>query len=289
MRAISKIPPAFRHHGCKASIAPWIVSHFPRSIISYCEPFCGTAAVFFNLPGAPDYAILNDRSGNICNFFRVHRRAGRALKRALELTPYSRDELEICDHISPELPPLERARRFAARSLMSMSYSSPGKASFRFLERNQEGGFRPPRILHRTDHFDFLVSRLQDAQIENRDYREVLGRLKYPDTVVYLDPEYPEEVIGSAAGKQYDHPFHRKEQHEELIEMVLSHPSVIVLSSYPNALYDDRLLSRGWRRFTKQTRDRRKRKRIEALYINSAGLLRMPEPELFGGCGNGAM
>lgn len=81
----------FRYPGSKWSIAEWIISHFPDEYekMIYLEPFVGSGAVFFNKnPGRVE--TINDLESEIVNVFRVLRDQPDALKRALELTPYSR-------------------------------------------------------------------------------------------------------------------------------------------------------------------------------------------------------
>ena len=83
----------FRYPGSKWSIADWIIGHFPAGYekMVYLEPFCGSGAVFFNKkPGAVE--TVNDLDSDIVNRFRVLREQPEELRRALELTPYIREE-----------------------------------------------------------------------------------------------------------------------------------------------------------------------------------------------------
>lgn len=51
------IKPILKYPGAKWALAPWIVQHLPR-MPHYVEPYCGSAAVFFNLPWRPKHAVL---------------------------------------------------------------------------------------------------------------------------------------------------------------------------------------------------------------------------------------
>ena len=90
----------------------------------YIEPFAGSGAVFFNKnPGAVE--TINDLDGDVVNLFWVLREQPDELKRALKLTPYSRDEydrsFEACDD------PLERARRYMVRTTQAIGARLDGK------------------------------------------------------------------------------------------------------------------------------------------------------------------
>ena len=83
-----------KYPGGKWRIADWIISHFPTHKV-YCEPFFGSGAVFFSK--SADYIeTINDIDGNVVNLFRVCRERPDELARALELTPWARDEYVRC-------------------------------------------------------------------------------------------------------------------------------------------------------------------------------------------------
>src|SRR3954470_1229963 len=106
--------PILRYHGGKWLLAPWILSHFPAHRV-YVEPFGGAASVL--LQKERSYAeVYNDLDGEVVNVFRVARDRGAELRRALELTPFSRDDFLLAYRLSPNA--LERARRTVARSFM---------------------------------------------------------------------------------------------------------------------------------------------------------------------------
>lgn len=81
-----------KYPGGKARIASWIISHFPPHN-TYCEPFFGSGAVFFNK--APDkIETINDIDGDVVNFFRVCRDDPESLSRLISLTPSAREQSE---------------------------------------------------------------------------------------------------------------------------------------------------------------------------------------------------
>jgi DNA adenine methylase len=86
--------PAFRYHGSKFRLAPWVIQHFPPHK-TYVEPFGGAAGVL--LRKQRSYSeVYNDLDSEVVNFFAVLReqKSRVALIEMLELTPYSRHEFQ---------------------------------------------------------------------------------------------------------------------------------------------------------------------------------------------------
>ena len=109
MNAILKYP------GGKWRIADWILSFFPEHKV-YLEPYFGSGACFFNKK--PSYIeTINDVDGNIVNLFRVCRDYPEELAKAINLTPFARDEFISCN--APSDNPVELARRTLVRYFQS--------------------------------------------------------------------------------------------------------------------------------------------------------------------------
>lgn len=106
---------AFGWYGGKFSHLDWLLPLLPETI-HYCEPFGGSAAVLLNRKPSP-VETYNDVYGDVVLFFRVLREQPDELIRAIGLTPFSREELEIaCSEPSSALSDIERARRFFVRA-----------------------------------------------------------------------------------------------------------------------------------------------------------------------------
>jgi len=106
--------PLLRYHGGKWLLAPWIISNFPAHRV-YVEAFGGAGSVLLRKERAYG-EIYNDLDNEIVNLFRVGRARGDELRRALELTPFSRVEYRLSFEVSDD--PVEQARRTVTRSLM---------------------------------------------------------------------------------------------------------------------------------------------------------------------------
>lgn len=221
-----------KYPGSKWKIADWIISFFPKHKV-YLEPFFGSGAVFFKKE--PSYIeTINDIDGNIVNLFRVCREHPQELAKAINLTPFSRDEFISCYEQSAE--PIERARRTLVRFHQSFGTTNSLKNSWRNVQTY--GGPRcatmwnclPEAIIN-------CCTRLKDAQIENKDAIELIRRYDDEDTLIYIDPPYPQELRKKNMYK-YEYSL---EQHKELLKIIKQSKSMIIISGYDNELYNTEL------------------------------------------------
>lgn len=118
--------PVLRYHGGKWKLAEWLIGLMPPHRV-YVEPFGGGGSVLMRKPRS--YAeVYNDRWAEVVNVFRVLRDPAQASKliRALELTPYARDE--FVGSYQDASSPVEEARRTILRSFMGFGSGSVSRA-----------------------------------------------------------------------------------------------------------------------------------------------------------------
>jgi len=175
----------FPYVGGKNRIAKKIIEIFPKHT-TYIEPFAGGAQVFFHKDPSP-VEVLNDRFGEIVNFYRVCQSHHDELVRTLKFALASREWFERFAKQKPEgLTDIQRAARFY------------------YLQKNAFGGL----IVKQNYHYSVAQSpnfnaervpeviekvhkRLAKVQIENLPYEEVLRRYdRGPSCLFYLDPPY---------------------------------------------------------------------------------------------------
>lgn len=253
--------PVLKYPGAKWRLSDWIIDMIPPHI-SYVEPYFGSGAIFFNKPKS-QIETINDIDGEIVNFFRVCRDHPDELSRLINLTPWSRQELQNCNLQIDN--PIERARRTAVSCYMVFGSRRVSK-TFRYTsgcaknpgpDNTKLWGCLPETITE-------VAQRLKCAQIENRPALEIIQRFNGPEALLYLDPPYVKNTR-TLHGDQYTHEMNDKD-HVELLEAILRHRGKIIISGYDNPLYNDALT--GWEKHSINARIERGRSRMETVWLN---------------------
>lgn len=248
--------------GTKWSIADKIVELMPKHSI-YLEPFLGSGAVFFTkIPCNTE--ILNDLDGEIVNLFKCIRDNPEELARAVQFTPYSREEYKGSYNRSGT--DIERARQFLIRSNMaragmqyySSSWRHAGPVLGATCKQRVTGDWNriPDRILEAT-------SRLKDAEIENTDALELIKKYNRSDCLIYVDPPY---LLSTRRQRYYNVEMTDEEEHEKLIEVLKKHSGPVLLSGYDSDLYNE--LLRGWDRKEISSQAEQGKARTEVIWTN---------------------
>ena len=227
------------YFGGKHLMAGRLLPLFPEHR-TYVEVFGGAASLLFAKESSP-VEVYNDLDSDLVNFMRVLR--DRKLfpdfyNRAC-LSPYSRDEWLFCrDHLNDDPSPVERARRFFV--LARFSFSGLVGSSFGIDVTGSKGGMVQKASAYQgvLGILPRLSERLMSVLIENKDFRNLIKVYDSEHTLFYLDPPYMPETRRSGA---YKHEM-TTEDHRELIEILKTIKGKVILSGYPNELYD----SLGW-------------------------------------------
>jgi DNA adenine methylase len=293
--------PILRYHGGKFRLAPKLIGVFPPHRI-YTEAFAGGASVLLLKPRS--YAeVYNDLDGEVVNVFRVlqNRRKAKALEAALRLTPYARREFLLS--YKQGRSDIERARRTIIRSFMgfgsdSISRMKASRAGFNTRlssvmstgfrwNANQSGTTPASDWANYPANIAQFCERLQGVVIEQRDAREILQKMDSAETLHYVDPPYPGSTRkignGTTPEHRYRHEMTADKDHEDLAELLRSLRGMVIISSYPNPLYE-RLFA-GWRtvewtggQFCSSNTN--SQKRTERVWLNDAAWLQMPQQRL---------
>lgn len=236
----------FRYPGSKWSIAKWIISHFPEGYekMVYLEPFLGSGAVFFNKrPGAVE--TINDLDDDVVNLFQILRERPEDLKKALWLTPYSREEYDRA--FEPCEDSLEQARRFMVRTTQAIGAKlGHGKCGWRNHKQMKIGG-TACKWAGITETIDEAAARLRGGtknlvQIEKMDALRLIERYNTPDALIYIDPPYVRSTRKS--GALYVHEM-TDEGQKRLLGLIASSKAKIIISGYDSEMYNEML--KGWR------------------------------------------
>ena len=252
-----------------------IIPHFPPHH-TYVEPFGGSAAVLLNKEPSP-VEVYNDIDSNLVTIFRVLRDHPDELRRALELTPYSREEYVRCLGPLDGLDDVEKARRLIVRYRQTFGgkgqTATPGRWSYAVAASSRGMADTVSRWLSTIDKvLPSVVERFRRVQIENLPWQEIIRRYDTPETLFYCDPPYLLSTRNGGVG--YEHEM-TVEEHRELAEVLNSVKGHVVLSGYASPEYDE--WYRGWKRvefdatlFARQDRKRSRDKRTEVLWIKPA-------------------
>jgi DNA adenine methylase len=272
--------PIVRYHGGKLMLAPWIIANFPAHRV-YVEAFGGGGSVLLRKP--PSYAeIYNDLDGEIVNVFRMARERGDELVRALELTPFAREEFE--ESYEECADPLERARRTILRSFAGFgSAAACGEVSGFRAASNRSGTTPAHDWRNYPTALVQIIERLRGVVIENRDAVEVMQQHDGDDTLHYVDPPYVHETRsaktrGTVTRKAYKFEL-TNAQHAELAEYLKSLRGMVLVSGYRSELYD-RLFA-GWAKTERAAHADGARDRVECLWLNRAAESLARAPQMF--------
>lgn len=259
--------PAFRYHGSKWNLAPWIMGFFPDHEC-YVEPFGGAGAVL--LQKSRSYLeVYNDKAGNVVNFFRMLRDNPDALIRAIELTPYARAEFLLAYQDDPD--PVERARRFYVLAYQAIAGAT---AQWRTGWRRQKvvtkqhgrNRMKPAALsFMETDHLYQVANRFRGVQIECEDALAIIQRYDSPTTLFYLDPPYPSSVRGRWAKTAYAHEMD-DEAHWALARSAHDIMGMALISGYQCELYDE--IYGDWQRVDRVARINGPGSAVESLWLS---------------------
>lgn len=229
--------PILKYFGAKWSAAARIVPMLPR-MARYVEPYCGSAAIYLNLPWQPYHAILNDLNGDIVNLFRVIREQPKRLMRAVSLTPYAEAEHAAAWDVDiQQSDAVERARLFLVRQWMNHG-GVLSRAGFRHRGRSTSSSSTTSLWRDLPQRITDVIEPLRHAEILSRPAIDVITYYNNPDTLLVVDPPYPLSVRGGR--KYYSHEMSDAD-HLQLIEALQSHTGPVALCGYRCDLYSQAL------------------------------------------------
>lgn len=255
--------PTLKYPGSKWRTADWIISHMPEHQ-SYLEPFFGSGAVLFNKPPAT-YETINDIDGRVVQFFRTCREEPDALAEALSLTPWARDEFDAAHDCMPWDSEVEQARKFAVRCWMSFGGRVEKNRWRNTTASHTNPGPNTTKIWHRLpETVQIVAQRMLNVQIDNVPAVDIIRRFNGPECLIYADPPYMRSTR-TLNGDQYKYEM-TDADHIDLLNALLDHKGMVLLSGYNSDLYMDIL--KGWRVVTKQERANLGAPRTEYLWIN---------------------
>jgi len=259
-----------RWFGGKFYTADKIIALMPNHLC-YAEPFFGAGHVFFKKPKA-EVEVINDIDLSIYSFFKVlsnENLFNEFIKKVYLLYSHRKifeEQGEVLRDKSANI--VDKAVAFFYRISLAFGARVKNNSYVSGFSRNNAQSFNSAKR-----RLFFAHERLRNVFVECKDWKEVVKQYDSDDTLLYCDPPYIHDTRKSK--DDYEHEM-TNEQHEELINILLSLKSKVILSGYANPIYE-RLEKNGWRRIDIETycwcynakdtngvRD----KRIESLWLN---------------------
>ncbi len=253
--------------------------------LHYVEPFAGGLAVLLakdpfdpaKFWGEKGYEqgvseVVSDIHRELTNFWQVLQREETfaAFQRRIEATPFSQIEWEGAEarqHPATDCD-VEAAVTFFIRCRQSRA---GGFRDFATLSRNRtrrKMNEQAAAWWNCVEGLPAVAARLRRVVILNLPATEVIRQQDGEATLFYLDPPYLHET--RATPGTYKHEMN-EEEHRELLAAIKKCRGKVMLSGYPNSLYDEALT--GWNRHdfaidNKAAGGKAKRQMTEAVWMN---------------------
>lgn len=185
--AVDPVAPAAAWLGGKRNLSRALVrlidSERPRL---YAEPFVGMGGVFLRRRIKAPVEVINDRSRDVANFFRILQRHYVPFVEMLRWQLTTRADFDRLMATDPDTQTdLERAARF----LYLQTCTFGGKVAGRSfgVDYAQGAAFN---LLSIVPRLEALHARLASVTVECLGYGEFIARYDRPETLFYCDPPY---------------------------------------------------------------------------------------------------
>lgn len=237
MRPADSLVQPLKWHGGKFYLAPKLIALMPPHT-HYVEPFFGGGSVL--LTKTPDGVseVVNDVHQELTNFWRVlqDEESFAKFRRVIDAMPFSQVEWEQASEPSDD--PIRRAVNF----FVLCRQSRAGKlTAFATLSRNRTRrrmNEQASSWMTAVEGLPDVAARLKRVVVLCGSAVKVIRAQDGPNTLFYLDPPYVHESRVTIA--DYDHEM-TTQQHIELLDAVVACEGKVMLSGYPNDLYDRHL------------------------------------------------
>ena len=205
--------PFLKWAGGKTQLLDELLKRVPQDFNTYYEPFIGGGALYFAI--SPSKAVIADINDDLINVYNVVRDNPEELLEAL--SKYKNDKdfyYEVRSQDQNTLSPIDRAARliYLNRTCFNGLYrvNKSGQFNVPFAS------YKNPNIVQ-TERIMTASNTLNDTQVFNASFEEVLMGAKKGD-FIYLDPPYyPKDVYSDF--KRYNKEQFYKEDHQKLANL----------------------------------------------------------------------
>jgi len=185
---VTPVLPVAPYQGGKKNLAARLCAKIEsRPHRLYAEPFVGMGGVFLRRSMRPKAEVINDRSREVANLFRIVQRHYVPFLEMMRFQITTRAEFErLVKTPADTLTDLERAARFLYLQRTGFGGKVAGTAVFG-VSPDRPAKFDVTKV---GPMLEDLHSRLAGVTIECLDFAEFLTRYDRPRTLFYLDPPY---------------------------------------------------------------------------------------------------
>jgi len=173
----------YRQYGGKASIAKWVVSHFPEHRV-YMEPCCASAAVLLAKPRS-FIEIINDLDDRIMGMWRAIKSRPEQLAALLWATPYT-----AANWREQPVGDIDQAVLLMAQG--TQFYCGNGNSSTWSLDKCPDPHKPSPEVW--ADWFQRVLpaaNRMRGVALLHEDALVAIQRVyRDPEALIYVDPPY---------------------------------------------------------------------------------------------------
>jgi DNA adenine methylase len=245
--ATTRLTPPLKTHGGKGGhqgkLARWIISRM-RPHRNYVEPFFGGGSVL--LAKDPDNVceIANDLNHRLTHFWKTLRDGSLfpGFLRLAQATEFGEGVWAEAGEKLDDPDPAVRAWAFFVRVRQSLGGRMKEFATLTTNRTRQKMNEQASAWLSAVGGLPDVHARLRRVAILNGDALDAIRQHDGPNTLTYCDPPY---LHSTRVSKDTYGEFEMTEaDHRQLLDVLLACKGRVMLSGYPNALYDDALA--GW-------------------------------------------
>jgi DNA adenine methylase len=191
------------YYGGKHNLLPELLKLIPQHF-HYCEPFCGSAKLFFALPPAPA-ETLNDSNGKLITFYEVAKDPVESEKLLLlcEKTLHSESQFKRAKKILKNERGYTKAYiAWATWCILIQSHGAilASNSGWSFSYDNRPKQIAVSRISFHKRNIDQICKRLENVSLFCKDALKIIENADSKKTFFYIDPPYPEANQGHYKG-----------------------------------------------------------------------------------------
>jgi DNA adenine methylase len=242
----SRLVSPVKYHGGKTYMSSKLIPLMPDHR-HYVETHGGGLSILLAKDPIGVSEVVNDIYGHLMAFWSVLQNEAlfQRFKRLCEATPFSSEQWKQSQKQLSNDDPVVAAHAFLVQNRLSRQGLHK---DFATLSRNRVRRGMNEQVsswLTAIDGLQEVHERLKRVVILNRDALDVIQQQDGEHTLLYVDPPYVSATRVAKAA--YAHEM-SDQDHHRLVDAILMCSGKVMLSGYPNAIYQ-RLEAAGWDTF----------------------------------------